>query len=100
MSYPWKHQRSFNSVLFPMLREELSPIFLSPESPAVSGRMSSGSLIIDNADAQVLYSPGWKANGSPNEYKHTTSNTETQGAFFTFSFVGKSPPMYACVGWS
>ncbi|KDQ23739.1 hypothetical protein PLEOSDRAFT_1048347, partial [Pleurotus ostreatus PC15] len=56
--------------------------------------MSSGSLIIDNADTQVHYSPGWKANGSPNEYKHTTSNTETQGASFTFNFVGTSVAVY------
>ena len=45
-------------------------------------------MIIDNADAQVQYSPGWQANGSPNEYKRTTSNTETQGASFTLKFVG------------
>ncbi|KAF7421158.1 hypothetical protein PC9H_011678 [Pleurotus ostreatus] len=77
-----------------MLRKELSPIFVSPESPTASGRMSSGSLIIDNADTQVHYSPGWKANGSPNEYKHTTSNTETQGASFTFNFVGTSVAVY------
>ncbi|KAL4265537.1 hypothetical protein AB1N83_004076 [Pleurotus pulmonarius] len=70
ISYPWKHQRSFNGFLFSMLREELSPIFLSPESPAIS------------------------ANGGPNEYKHTTSNTETQGASFTFNFVGTSVTVY------
>ncbi|KAF9502067.1 hypothetical protein BDN71DRAFT_1500218 [Pleurotus eryngii] len=66
---------SYTTFLFPMLREELSPIFLSPESPEVLRRTSSGSLIIDNADTQVHYSPGWQANGGPNEYKHTTSNT-------------------------
>ncbi|KDQ23740.1 hypothetical protein PLEOSDRAFT_1108226 [Pleurotus ostreatus PC15] len=56
--------------------------------------MSSRSVIIDNADAQVQYSPGWQANGSPNEYKRTTSNTETQGASFTLKFVGTSVAVY------
>ncbi|KAF9502074.1 hypothetical protein BDN71DRAFT_1437505 [Pleurotus eryngii] len=56
--------------------------------------MSSRSVIIDNADAQIQYSPGWRANGSPNEYKRTTSNTETRGASFTFKFVGSSVAVY------
>ncbi|KDQ23755.1 hypothetical protein PLEOSDRAFT_1114115 [Pleurotus ostreatus PC15] len=56
--------------------------------------MSSRSVIIDNADAQIQYSPGWRASGSPNEYKRTTSNTETRGASFTFKFVGTSVAVY------
>ncbi|KAL4265541.1 hypothetical protein AB1N83_004072 [Pleurotus pulmonarius] len=56
--------------------------------------MSSRTVIIDNADAQIQYSPGWRANGSPNEYKRTTSNTETRGASFTFKFVGSSVAVY------
>ncbi|KAL4265538.1 hypothetical protein AB1N83_004077 [Pleurotus pulmonarius] len=56
--------------------------------------MSSGSLIIDNTDSQIQYSLGWQANGSPNEYKRTTSNTQTQGASFTFTFVGTSVTVY------
>ncbi|KAF9502068.1 hypothetical protein BDN71DRAFT_1500219 [Pleurotus eryngii] len=56
--------------------------------------MNSRSVIIDNADAQIQYSPGWRANGSPNEYKRTTSNTETRGASFTFKFVGSSVAVY------
>ncbi|KAG9217673.1 hypothetical protein CCMSSC00406_0003638 [Pleurotus cornucopiae] len=56
--------------------------------------MNARSLIIDNADAQIQYSPSWEANGSPNEYKHTTSNTAIKGESFTFKFVGTSVAVY------
>lgn len=56
--------------------------------------MSTRSVIIDDRDPQIQYSPGWQANGSPNEYQRTTTNTARQGASFTLNFVGTSVAVY------
>lgn len=62
-------------------------VFLVPSIPQDS--MNARSVIIDNADTQIQYSSSWEANGSPNEYKRTTSNTAIKGESFTLKFVGK-----------
>lgn len=51
--------------------------------------MDSRTVIVDNADTQITYSPGWKEGGSPNEYKRTTTNAVIEGASFSFNFTGK-----------
>ncbi|KAG9217675.1 hypothetical protein CCMSSC00406_0003636 [Pleurotus cornucopiae] len=56
--------------------------------------MSTRTLIVDDADTQIQYSPGWRPTGSPNEYKRTTSFTSTQGASFTLNFTGTSVTVY------
>ncbi|KAF7421159.1 hypothetical protein PC9H_011679 [Pleurotus ostreatus] len=59
--------------------------------------MNARSVIIDNADTQIQYSSSWQVNGSPNEYKGTTSNTARKGESFTIKFVGTSVAVYGTV---
>ncbi|KAL4265536.1 hypothetical protein AB1N83_004079 [Pleurotus pulmonarius] len=56
--------------------------------------MYSRSVIVDNADTQITYSPGWKEDGSPNEYKRTTTNAVIEGASFSLNFTGTSITVY------
>ncbi|KAF9496606.1 hypothetical protein BDN71DRAFT_726372 [Pleurotus eryngii] len=45
---------------------------------------------LDDRDARIMYSYGWSQGGSPPDYNHTISYTSTQGAQFTFVFLGTS----------
>lgn len=45
---------------------------------------------VDDGDARIMYSYGWSRGGSPPDYNHTISYTTTQGAQFTFVFLGMS----------
>ncbi|KAF7424621.1 hypothetical protein PC9H_009929 [Pleurotus ostreatus] len=45
---------------------------------------------VDDGDARIMYSYGWSRGGSPPDLNHTISYTSTQGAQFTFVFLGTS----------
>ncbi|KAL4258358.1 hypothetical protein AB1N83_010779 [Pleurotus pulmonarius] len=49
-----------------------------------------GIIEVDDRDARIVYSYGWGLGGSPPDYNHTVSTTTTQGAQFTFVFLGTS----------
>lgn len=53
--------------------------------------------LIDNADDAVSYAGGWntKCNGSSNDWYRSTSETEEEGASFTFPVTGKG---FALIG--
>ncbi len=64
--------------------------------------MNTSSVIIDDTDTQIQYSPGWQQGGSTNEYKDTTTNAETKDAFFELKFIGKpfdSVIIHALIDW-
>ncbi len=45
---------------------------------------------VDDRDPRIVYSYGWGPGGSPLDYNRTVTTTTTQGAQFTFVFLGMS----------
>ncbi|KAF4588584.1 hypothetical protein EYR40_010137 [Pleurotus pulmonarius] len=87
----WRHNKTITaSGAFISCAEKCA--FLIPSIPLDS--MNTSSVIIDDTDTQIQYSPGWQQGGSTNEYKGTTTNAETKGAFFELKFIGTSITVY------
>ncbi|KAF8064348.1 hypothetical protein FPV67DRAFT_216855 [Lyophyllum atratum] len=60
--------------------------------------MAADFVFIDDNSASVIYTSGWSAAGTPNEYGGTTHGARIGGSQATITFVGSSVEVYGTIG--